>query len=289
MAGGCGTEINAAMEDETCPQRLWGRPHEEETLPPVQLVTLRPRSGCSGAVSPRAVSLLEIPCRPHHRRHRNAQRPHQQPLSPPRGNEDMAGDETQGDTAGEGTEDAVTIFLIHGAMATWRQFSRILPSLRRHCRVVCYDAYGCGDGPKPENVPPSAYSTEAHFEDLLEVYQRFKGRRNVLVGHSFGSSQAMRLAAVVERELQGQKREAQDGNTPTPPSQEAQKPEIASLSPHANRIHPFPQDDSGRRLPAPLPLEPPPLLDGHRPPSSSSLAASLAISSSTTSPASPPS
>ena len=105
---------DAAMEDETCPQRLWGRPHEEETLPPVQLVTLRPRSGCSGAVSPRAVSLLEIPCRPHHRRHRNAQRPHRQPLSPPRGNEDMAGDETQGDTAGEGTEDVVTIFLIHG-------------------------------------------------------------------------------------------------------------------------------------------------------------------------------
>ena len=36
------------------------------------------------------------------------------------------------------------------------------------------------------------------FLDLLEVYHRYKGRRNLLVGHSFGSSQVKRLAAHVE-------------------------------------------------------------------------------------------
>lgn len=29
--------------------------------------------------------------------------------------------------------------------------------------------------------------------DLQALYERFEGRRNLLVGHSFGSSQVMRL------------------------------------------------------------------------------------------------
>ena len=86
------------------------------------------------------------------------------------------------------------------AMATWRQFTHLLPSLSRYFRVVCFDAYGCGESPKPADVDGSAFSTDELFEDLKEVYDRFKGKGgNVLVGHSFGSSQVMRLAECLQR------------------------------------------------------------------------------------------
>jgi pimeloyl-ACP methyl ester carboxylesterase len=95
-------------------------------------------------------------------------------------------------------KEPVTIFLIHGAMASWQQFRLIIPRLSEHFHVVSFDAYGCGDSPKPKH-DESAFATEELFEDLLEIYLRYKGPQNLLVGHSFGSSQIMRLAHYLQQ------------------------------------------------------------------------------------------
>lgn len=147
----------------------------------------------------------------------------------------------------------------HTACASLRHFAALIPPLARRHRVVAFDAFGCGRSPKPDYAA-DAYATEELFEDLLEVYRRYKvrrravygcirvyeqgrrekkrntqmpdlfmssslphtmneehpphtpshtstflhtqkqGRRNLLVGHSFGSSQVMRLAAHIEAE-----------------------------------------------------------------------------------------
>lgn len=60
------------------------------------------------------------------------------------------------------------------ACASFRQFARIIPPLaRRGHRVVAFDAFGCGQSPKPEGHW-DAYATEELFLDLLEVYRRYK-------------------------------------------------------------------------------------------------------------------
>lgn len=55
--------------------------------------------------------------------------------------------------------EAMTVFLAHGACATWKQFRAVIGELRRDYTVVTYDVYGCGDSPKPVG-PKEAYSTQ---------------------------------------------------------------------------------------------------------------------------------
>lgn len=64
------------------------------------------------------------------------------------------------------------------ACASFRQFARIIPPLARQYRVVAFDAFGCGQSPKPEGAW-AAYSTEALLGDFLEIYERYKVRAYV--------------------------------------------------------------------------------------------------------------
>ncbi|KAM3571719.1 hypothetical protein VYU27_006254 [Nannochloropsis oceanica] len=188
------------MEDDEWQQQLWHQQEHAQALPPLQRVELKPRPGRPKGEPARAVSLLEIP------RQRQFQKPQgegqnkEQRSHEAKREEGMEEEFEEGGDVEEGEEEVVTVFLIHGAMATWRQFMRLLPSLSRYFRVVCFDAYGCGESPKPAGVDGSAFSTDELFEDLKEVYDRFKGKGgNILVGHSFGSSQVMRLAECVQQ------------------------------------------------------------------------------------------
>ncbi|GAB5037519.1 hydrolase [Nannochloropsis oceanica] len=175
------------MEDDEWQQQLWHQQEHAQALPPLQRVELKPRPGRPKGEPARAVSLLEIP------RQRQFQKPQgegqnkEQRSHEAKREEGMEEEFEEGGDVEEGEEEVVTVFLIHGAMATWRQFMRLLPSLSRYFRVVCFDAYGCGESPKPAGVDGSAFSTDELFEDLKEVYDRFKGKGgNILVGHSFG-------------------------------------------------------------------------------------------------------
>jgi len=68
-------------------------------------------------------------------------------------------------------------------------------------RVVAYDAYGCGQSPRPHDY--AAYSQDNSMRDLSAVFDRYKGRKNLLVGHSYGCSQATRLAASRAEQVHG--------------------------------------------------------------------------------------
>ncbi|KAH9257043.1 hypothetical protein BASA81_004864 [Batrachochytrium salamandrivorans] len=86
-----------------------------------------------------------------------------------------------------------TIFFVHGAMASMEnyrfQFAKF-EALFEH--VVAYDYFGCGMSPKLEDSWES-YSTEQHSLDLAFVFHKYKSNRNILVGHSFGTNQVLRL------------------------------------------------------------------------------------------------
>jgi abhydrolase domain-containing protein 8 len=92
--------------------------------------------------------------------------------------------------------DDVVIFFIHGSMGHMQQFEhQILYCVSKGWTVVAFDAYGCGESPKPYDW--GAYSYVEQFEDLKAVYSMYKGRRNFLMGHSYGTSMALQLCAAM--------------------------------------------------------------------------------------------
>ena len=87
------------------------------------------------------------------------------------------------------------IFFIHGAMGHLHQWDAQLThfSKRKHrLRVVAWDAYGCGDSDKPDTW--SAYAEDELLADARAIWDKYfmEGKRNILVGHSFGSALAVR-------------------------------------------------------------------------------------------------
>jgi len=80
-------------------------------------------------------------------------------------------------------------------------------------------------------VDGSAFSTEELFEDLIEIYERFKGKGgNVLVGHSFGSSQVIRLAESLQRREGGQPQHTHDAGAGAGEVRGAMYPPFSSFS-----------------------------------------------------------
>ena len=92
-----------------------------------------------------------------------------------------------------------TVLFVHGSCATMDQFdAQILHFSALGYHVVAFDALGCGESDKPDVF--SAYSTEQLFDDLCAMFDRDVAPGSssgpiFVVGHSFGTSQAMRLAA----------------------------------------------------------------------------------------------
>ena len=120
---------------------------------------------------------------------------------------------------------------MHGSMATMQQFEAQIADLHGggNCRIVAYDAYGCGASPRPYDF--GAYSQENSMLDLIAVFDRYKGMharglahaphthpgllnltadlaghtgtKNLLVGHSYGASQVVRLALARREDVHG--------------------------------------------------------------------------------------
>lgn len=90
----------------------------------------------------------------------------------------------------------LTIFLFHGSMAALTQFSDIISYFKMKCRVVAYDALGCGQSSKP--VDPwffgeSHYTCSNLLQDAIQIYEKYSTGHNILIGHSFGSTIVTRI------------------------------------------------------------------------------------------------
>ncbi|QUD86202.1 alpha/beta fold hydrolase [Phenylobacterium montanum] len=87
----------------------------------------------------------------------------------------------------EGDERAdVTVFLCHGAGGNknqWRNQWRLLTGLGY--RVVAWDFAGHGETRSPRHAPH--YAGAELVEDYLAIIERYGARRNILIGHSYGS------------------------------------------------------------------------------------------------------
>jgi len=87
-----------------------------------------------------------------------------------------------------------TVFLIHGSCASLLQWRSQVRHFAENYNVVAYDVFGCGRSAKPEIW--EGYSSVELHRDLAAVVHRYNlAGRNVLIGHSAGSSFILRLAA----------------------------------------------------------------------------------------------
>jgi pimeloyl-ACP methyl ester carboxylesterase len=90
----------------------------------------------------------------------------------------------QGDRNGE------AVLFLHGWPDSWFSFSRVFPLLPPHFRSLAIDQRGFGDSDRPESgygIPDLAGDVAA-FLDALDI------ERATLVGHSFGTFVARRVA-----------------------------------------------------------------------------------------------
>ena len=86
----------------------------------------------------------------------------------------------------------LTIFLCHGAGGNrnqWRHLWRALDAAGH--RLVAWDAYGHGESPQPRRR--GAYAGSAFVEDYRALFDTYATRRNILVGHSYGTRLSLAL------------------------------------------------------------------------------------------------
>lgn len=97
-------------------------------------------------------------------------------------------------------EPDTVVFLGHGSGGNKDQWRELWPSLREQgYTLVAWDLLGHGDSDKPHDT--SAYAWEALVADQVALLQRHAGRRNLVVGHSYGSGLAMSTLLELPRQL----------------------------------------------------------------------------------------
>jgi pimeloyl-ACP methyl ester carboxylesterase len=89
----------------------------------------------------------------------------------------------QGDPAG------TPVVLLHGITDSWRSFETVLPHLPASLRVVSVSQRGHGGSDKP-----ASYRTREFAADAAALIEALDLRGAIVVGHSMGSVNAMRLA-----------------------------------------------------------------------------------------------
>ena len=82
-------------------------------------------------------------------------------------------------------------------MATYKQYYGIINGLLSYdYNIVTFDYYGCGDSDKPYHH--DAYNTTNHHEDILAIYNKYHTTTNILIGHSYGTTQIARLLSKID-------------------------------------------------------------------------------------------
>jgi pimeloyl-ACP methyl ester carboxylesterase len=90
----------------------------------------------------------------------------------------------QGDAAG------VPVILLHGITDSWRSFEPVLPHLPRSLRAYALTQRGHGDASRPW----TGYRTRDFAADVAAFMDAAGLERAIVVGHSMGSSNALRFA-----------------------------------------------------------------------------------------------
>ena len=94
------------------------------------------------------------------------------------------------EVAEQGPANGPAFLLLHGITDTWRSFERVMPLLPAHWRVVALSQRGHGGSSKDAD----RHDTRAFAQDAAEVLSSLGLAPAVVVGHSMGTSVALRLA-----------------------------------------------------------------------------------------------
>jgi pimeloyl-ACP methyl ester carboxylesterase/tetratricopeptide (TPR) repeat protein len=110
------------------------------------------------------------------------------PLAPPK-HIDLA-DGTRLMYVEHGDTTGVPVILLHGYTDSWRSYERVLPHLPKSLRVLAVTQRGHGDSSKPDGD----YDSRVFARDVAAFMDALAIDRAVIVGHSMGSTVAMRFA-----------------------------------------------------------------------------------------------
>ena len=95
--------------------------------------------------------------------------------------------------AEQGDPDGIPLVFLHGITDSWRSFEAVLPHIDRRFRVLAISQRGHGESEKPR----FGYRTRDFAADLETLLPALDCDGAVLVGHSMGTANAMRL--VIDR------------------------------------------------------------------------------------------
>jgi pimeloyl-ACP methyl ester carboxylesterase len=92
--------------------------------------------------------------------------------------------------AEQGRRGGVSVLMLHGITDSWRSFEPVLPHLPRDWHVIALSQRGHGGSAKL----PTPYRTRDFAADAAEFAQALDLPPLIVVGHSMGAANAMRLA-----------------------------------------------------------------------------------------------
>ncbi|MBN1926249.1 MAG: alpha/beta hydrolase [Prolixibacteraceae bacterium] len=91
----------------------------------------------------------------------------------------------------EGPDNGIPLLLIHGQMAAWQIYMKVLPELSKYYHIYAIDCHGHGKSAKDT----SKYTAQAMGEDFIWFIENVIGKPAVVSGNSSGGLMAAWLAA----------------------------------------------------------------------------------------------
>eukprot|EP01091_Cochliopodium_minus_P001371 TRINITY_DN11233_c0_g1_i1.p1 TRINITY_DN11233_c0_g1~~TRINITY_DN11233_c0_g1_i1.p1 ORF type:complete len:303 (-),score=90.65 TRINITY_DN11233_c0_g1_i1:198-1070(-) len=83
------------------------------------------------------------------------------------------------------------LFFVHGLGGRGDQFANFYEKINKQYSVTFWDFYGCGKSKIDNSVPSKElyerFSGNSSILDLLEIFEKHKKDKNILVGHSMGT------------------------------------------------------------------------------------------------------
>jgi non-heme chloroperoxidase len=93
--------------------------------------------------------------------------------------------------AQQGPRTGPAVLMLHGYTDSWFSFSRVLPLMPADLRIIVPDQRGHGNSTRPQ----SGYGLDDFAEDAIQLMDLLEVPKATVVGHSFGSFVARRMAS----------------------------------------------------------------------------------------------
>lgn len=98
-----------------------------------------------------------------------------------------------------GDPSGVPVILLHGVIDSWHSFERVLPHLPKSLYAIALTQRGHGDAERPE----TGYRTRDFATDVAAFIERLDLGPALVVGHSMGSTNAIRFAIDFPEQVRG--------------------------------------------------------------------------------------